>query len=247
MKLPSVRNAFISGLLLLAPVGVTLFVIKFLVDRIGAPASKYIFWYLPPGTFDKALFAITLNVVATLYVLALITLLGWFSQIVIGRFLVQWVERFVTRVPFVNTVYNTVKQIVDTFSQQKKAVFQECVLVQFPREGIWAMGFLTGQGKGEVQARTSRNLINIFLPTTPNPTSGYLIMVPEEDLIRLDMNVADGMKLIISGGAVAPPWNPSSPSDGDASEGVPIQNPPSPGSAAPPEYPALAGEPAERR
>ena len=112
-----------------------------------------------------------------------------------------------TNVPFVRNVYNTVKQIIDTFSSQKKAVFQKVVLLEFFRKDIYALGFLTGEGKEEVRSRVGREIYNIFVPTTPNPTSGFLVMVPKENVIEMDMPVADGMKLIISGGAVVPVYN----------------------------------------
>ena len=116
-------------------------------------------------------------------------------------------EKIITSLPFVKTVYNTVKQIIDTFARQKSAIFQKVVLIEFPRKDIYAMGFLTGRGKGEVQNKTPHDIINVFLPTTPNPTSGYLIMVPKDDVQELEMTVADGMKLIVSGGAVVPHYN----------------------------------------
>lgn len=215
--LKSLRNAFISGLLLLAPIGVTVFVIQFLVERIGSPTSNLFFWFVSPEIFDQKVVSAILNILATVYVLLAITLLGYLSRIFIGRMLVQWVERVIVSVPFANSVYNTVKQIVDTFSQQKQAVFQRVVLIEWPQKKNYVIGFLTGSGKGEVQHRTSADILNIFVPTTPNPTSGYLVMVPQEMVTDLDMSVTDGMKLIISGGAVAPPWR--------LEGGVPIRNP----------------------
>jgi uncharacterized membrane protein len=147
-----------------------------------------------------------LYVLAILIVIVLITLLGWFSQRLIGRALLNFFERIVDNVPLVRNVYNTVKQIRDTFVQQEKAVFQKSVLLEYPRKGVWVLGFLTGEGKGEIQHRTEADLLNVFIPTTPNPTSGFLLMVPRDQVHELDMTIADGMKLIISGGAVVPPW-----------------------------------------
>ena len=219
--LKALRNAFFSGLLLLAPVAVTIFVINFLVDRIGTPTRAIFFPFLQDQLQRTPWIAGGLSIVSTFIVLILITILGWFSQLVIGRFLVNLAEKILTRLPFIKTVYNTVKQIIDTFTQQKKAVFQKCVLIEFPRRGMYAMGFLTGKGKGEVQAKTARTICNIFLPTTPNPTSGYLIMVPEEDVLELKMSVADGMKLIISGGAVVPVYD----SENDTDVPIAFQNP----------------------
>lgn len=199
------RKWFFSGLLLLAPIGVTVFVISFLMARVAVPARDLIF----PGVRLSELSPWeywALNLGSLVIVLALVTLFGWLSQLFIGRYLVTTFERIVDNVPFIRTVYNTVKQIRDTFVQQEKAVFQKSVLVEYPRPGVWVLGFLTGTGKGEPQARTEADLLNIFVPTTPNPTSGFLLMVPRDEVHFLEMSIADGMKLIISGGAVVPPY-----------------------------------------
>jgi uncharacterized membrane protein len=209
--LRSLRNAFVSGLLLLAPVGVTLFVIDFLIQRIGAPTRRFIFFFIPPDRTTYVWLEYGLYILAVLAVSILITLLGWFSQRLLGRVIVNTLERVVDNVPLVRNVYNTVKQIRDTFVQQQKAVFQQSVLIEYPRRGVWVLGFLTGKGKGEIQQKTHSDLLNVFVPTTPNPTSGFLLMVPREDVHDLDMSIPDAMKLIISGGAVVPPWNRETP------------------------------------
>lgn len=209
--LRSLRNAFVSGLLLLAPVGVTIFVIDFLIQRVGAPTRRFIFFFIPPDRTTYVWLEYGLYILAVLAVAILITLLGWFSQRLLGRVIVNTFERVVDNVPLVRNVYNTVKQIRDTFVQQEKAVFQQSVLIEYPRRGVWVLGFLTGKGKGEIQHRTDSDLLNVFIPTTPNPTSGFLLMVPREDVHDLDMSIPDAMKLIISGGAVVPPWDPNSP------------------------------------
>lgn len=200
------RNAFISGLLLIAPVGVTIFVLNFLIQRIGVPTRRLLFFFIPSNQSGFVWIEYTLYLLAILLVACLITLLGWLSKLLIGRVLVNSFERLVDTVPLVRSVYNTVKQIRDTFVQQEKAVFQQSVLIEYPRRGVWALGFLTGEGKGEIQHRTSSDLLNVFLPTTPNPTSGFLLMLPREDVHPLEMTIPDAMKLIISGGAVVPRW-----------------------------------------
>ena len=204
--LRSLRNAFVSGLLLLAPVGITIFVLNFLIQKIGVPTRRMVFFFIPPNQSSFVWIEYSLYVAAVVAVVVMIMLLGWLSQRLIGRALVNTFERVVDNVPLVNSVYNTVKQIRDTFVQQKQAVFQKSVLIEYPRKGVWVLGFLTGQGKGEIQHRTSANLLNVFVPTTPNPTSGFLLMVPREEVHLLDMTIADAMKLIISGGAVVPSW-----------------------------------------
>ena len=224
MKIPTLRRSFFAGLLLLAPVGVTVFVFKLIIDKIGAPISRVFLEPLLPPEMQTYFWLNTtvLSVLSLILAAAIITLLGIFSQLLIGRFFVQVIERAFSAVPGIRTVYNTVKQIVDTFSQQQKAVFQECVLIEFPHKGKWVMGFYTGGGKGEIQRRTDKELMNVFVPTTPNPTSGFLVMVPKEDVVVLDMSISDGMKVIISGGAVTPPDRKAPPRDPDDLDPGPV-------------------------
>lgn len=226
MRLPTLRRSFFAGLLLLAPVGVTLFVFKLIIDKIGAPLSRVFLEPLLPPEMQTFFWLNTLlSILSLVLAAAIITMLGIFSQLLIGRFFVQVIERIFSAVPGIRTVYNTVKQIVDTFSQQQKAVFQECVLIEFPHKGKWVMGFYTGGGKGEIQRRTEKELMNVFVPTTPNPTSGFLVMVPKEDVVVLDMSIADGMKVIISGGAVTPPDHKAPPRDPDDLDPGPVVHP----------------------
>ncbi|MBN1404004.1 MAG: DUF502 domain-containing protein [Opitutales bacterium] len=207
MSIRSIRNAFISGLLLLAPVGVTVFVLNFLVNSLGGPSTKLFFFFVDRNLLDGyPLIEVVLNVLSAIIVCLLITLFGWFSKLLLGRFMLAMFERFMVSVPLVRTVYATVKQIIDTFASNKQAVFRKTVLVEYPRKGVFVLGFLTSDGRGEVQVKTSSEVLNIFVPTTPNPTSGFLLMVPREEVIMMDMSVADGMKVIISGGAVTPPY-----------------------------------------
>lgn len=203
----TLRNSFISGLLLLAPLGVTFFVLHFLVSRIGTPISKYVFWYVAENTLNDL--NILFDILATLIAVAIITLLGLISNYFLGRYLIRIFEQLMDKLPFINAIYRTVKQIVDTFSAQKKAVFQQAVLVEFPKRGSYAVGFITDSSRGEPQQKTGKNLINIFVPTSPIPTNGFLIMVPEEEIIKLDMSIPDAMKIVISGGTVVPPVSQS--------------------------------------
>ena len=203
--LRTLRNGFISGIVLVAPLGVTLFVISLLMDNIGKPASRMIFGPILQVDFERGVWAYLLGTASILVVILLIVVVGLLSKLVVARFFVNLGEVLLSKVPFISTIYKSVKQIVDTFAQQQKAIFQETVLIEYPRKGVYAIGFLTSTAKGEVQEKTSQSLVNVFVPTTPNPTSGFLLMLPETDVTHLDMPVGDGMKLIISGGAVAPP------------------------------------------
>ncbi len=215
--LRSLRNAFITGVVVILPLGVTMIVINFLLEKLGTPASNFFFWYLDADWRDLPAVELGLKFISVVVVFLLITLLGYFSKFFIGRFILNSLERLLDRVPFINSVYRTVKQIVDTFSQQDKAIFQEVVLIEYPRPRCYVLGFLTGTAKGEAQKVTGQHIVNIFVPTTPNPTSGFLLMLPESDITRMEMSIADGMKLIISGGAVVP--------DPQTGEAIEIENP----------------------
>lgn len=216
----SIRKAFLSGIVLLAPLGITFFVFNWLVDKIGGSFKAKVFFFIPRDIVTDPELAFFWNVCSTVIVLFLVTLLGYVSRWVIARYLWSIGERFLRNLPLVNTVYNSVKQIVDTFSSQNRAVFERVVLIQFPRPNCYAIGFLTSRAKGEIQGRTDREVFNIFVPTTPNPTSGFLVMVPSEDIHELDMTVGEGMKLIISGGTVVPPWEAVNALDKDREIGV---------------------------
>lgn len=210
--LKSIRAAFFAGLIALSPILVTAFVLNWLVDKIGGNFREFFLFFLPRNLLDatdlpySGLIVFGWNVVATLVAFAQITLLGYLTRYVAGRFVFLQTERVMQRVPLIGAIYQSVKQIVETFSSQNRAVFQKVVLVQFPRPGMYAIGFLTNCTQGEPQARTTQELWNIFVPTTPNPTSGFLVMVPRTELIELEMTIGEGMKLIVSGGAVTPSW-----------------------------------------
>lgn len=213
----SLRNAFITGVVVILPLGVTIIVISFLLERLGTPASNFFFWYLDPDWRDLPAVELMLKFISVAVVFLLITLLGYLSKFFIGKIMLNSIERLLDRVPIINTVYRSVKQIVDTFSQQEKSVFQEVVLIEYPRPRCYVLGFLTGTAKGEAQKVTGEHIVNIFVPTTPNPTSGFLLMLPDSDVTRLEMSITDGIKLIISGGAVVP--------DPKTGEPIQIENP----------------------
>jgi uncharacterized membrane protein len=202
-RITSLRNAFFSGLLLLAPLVVTVWAFTQIVDLVGGRLRPLYEHFLPEGLRS---IPFLWDVLATVIVFALITLLGYISRYFLGKYLLGVGERFLQTIPGVNSVYNTVKQIVETFSSQNRNIFSKVVLVEFPRPGIHSIGFLTNKAQGEPQARTAQEVWTVFIPTTPNPTSGFLVMLPKKDITELDMSVGDGMKMVISGGAVVPPW-----------------------------------------
>lgn len=203
-----IGNCFLTGIVSIIPLAATVFVIMFLINNIGAPVSKFALVPLVEH-FDKSvptygLGGIVIDFFSMIIVFVLITLLGLLSKFIAAKMMFSLSERAINRIPFVGLVYRTVKQIVDTFSKQNKAVFQKVVVVEFPRKGAYSVGFLTSQTKGGVAESSDGKMVNIFVPTTPNPTSGFLIAVDESEVRYLDMSVGEAMKLIISGGAVSP-------------------------------------------
>tara|TARA_B100001093_G_scaffold519730_1_gene610121 strand:+ start:184 stop:879 length:696 start_codon:yes stop_codon:yes gene_type:complete len=203
----SIRNAFFTGLFILLPLAVTIIVVNFLLDKVGSPTADRVFELLDPNWQKIPGVRTGLRVVSLLLVFSFLTLLGYLSRYLLGKALIRFTERLLSNVPFVNKVYETVKQIVDTFGKDNKAVFKEVVMVEFPRKGVYAIGFLTGDSKGEAQYISKDHLVNIFIPTTPNPTSGFLVLFPKQEIKSLQMTIGEGMKLIVSGGAVVPPFD----------------------------------------
>ena len=199
----TVRTAFFSGLLLLAPLVVTLWAFSKIVEFAGGTFRPLYENYLP---LSLQRIPFLWDLMATFVVLLLVTLLGFLSNYVLGKYFLRVVERLMERIPGLGTVYNAVKQIVTTFGTQNRNLFTKVVLVEFPRDGMWAIGFLTSKQQGEPHVRVSTDSWTVFVPTSPNPTSGFLVILPAAKITELEMSVGDGMKMIISGGAVIPSW-----------------------------------------
>ncbi len=202
----TLRNAFFSGVILVAPLGFTIFVFGKVIDFIGGTFRPLFFGFVPVWLREKPGLEAVWDILATLIVVVLVTLLGYASRYVFGKYFFSIGDRFVQSIPGVSAVYNTVRQIVNTFSSQSRHLFNKVVLVEFPRKGCWTIGFLTSAVQGEAQTKTAQEVWTVFVPTTPNPTSGFLLIVPRSDAVELEMSVGDGMKMVISGGAVVPPW-----------------------------------------
>ena len=195
-----IRSWFITGILVLTPIILTVYVawtfITF-VDNLVVPIVPIDYRpsnYLPfsiPGLGLIIVFIFT-------------TLVGSLATGLFGRTLIRIWEYILNRMPIVRSVYSAIKQILETVMAAQSDAFRQAVLVQYPRKGIWAIGFVTGSTKGEVGKNVSEKMINVFMPTTPNPTSGFLLFFPEKDLIYLKMSVEDALKLVVSGGMVIP-------------------------------------------
>ncbi|MBN2372539.1 DUF502 domain-containing protein [bacterium] len=201
------RNKFLAGLLLVLPIFITIFLIRFvfgLFEKIFAKPSAAIFKVIG---FPK-LTTYHLPGILGLISLILITyFVGLIVTNVIGKKTIKAAEKMLSKIPLIWSIYNSSKQIMESLSISGKKAFRQVVLVEYPRKGIYTIGFLTSDAQGEIQMVTKQETVNIFIPTTPNPTSGMLIIVPKEDLIPLSMTIEDGIKAIMSGGMVTPPIN----------------------------------------
>ena len=206
----ALRNAFISGLLLLAPLIVTIWAFSKIVDMAGGTFRPLYEHHLPASLQD---IPFLWDLLATFVVILLVTGLGFLSNYVFGKFFLSIGERAIQRIPGVGGLYNTVKQVVATFGTQNRNLFNKVVLVEFPRKGIWTVGFLTNTTPGEPQSAVGPEMWSVFVPTTPNPTSGFLLILPRQEVTELEMSVGDGMKMILSGGAVLPPWPAPKPDE----------------------------------
>jgi len=191
----SIRNNFIAGVVVLIPIGITiyltLFFIKFSSDILPKEINPN--HYLPyniPG----------LEILISIFI---ITLIGWLSLSFIGKRLFDLFENILNKIPILRTIYSAVGQLIETFTKSKSGK-KNVVLVEYPRKGVWAVGFATNENTGEIKKKTGQELINVFVPTTPNPTSGFLIMFPKNEVIYLDLSFEEASKFIVSAGSTNP-------------------------------------------
>lgn len=194
------RAYFITGIIVVAPLALTVYLVTFIVGFIDENVLPLLGETWNPETYLP--FAVP-GIGVLIFVVA-ITLIGWLATGLIGRTVVAMGERLLERMPVVRSVYSVFKQIFETVFSHDSRAFRDVVLISWPRPGCWAVGFATGSAKGEVGDAIGDDVVNVFLPTTPNPTSGYLLFLPKKDVIFLDMTVEQGIKLVISGGVVTP-------------------------------------------
>ena len=199
------RGWFFAGLLVTAPIFLTIYitwmVVSFLDSQIVSllPSQlRDLFTTRIPGFGEVPGYGLIIGLV-------MITLVGALAAGFIGRWLIRMGESVLARMPIVRSIYSASKQVLETVMASQSDAFRDVVLVQYPRKGLWVIGFVTGNTKGEVQQRTHDDTVNVFVPTTPNPTSGFLLFCPRQELVFLDMSVDDALKLVVSGGIVTPP------------------------------------------
>jgi uncharacterized membrane protein len=191
------RGYLIAGLLVWVPLGITFLVVKFLVDLMDRSLVL-----VPPAWRPEALFGFSVPGLGFALTFIIVITTGVLVANLVGRRLVAAWESLLARIPLVRSIYSAVKQVVQTVLSTDSNAFRKVLLVEYPRKGIWSVTFLAGEGSEEIDARIGMEMLTVFVPTTPNPTSGFIIMVPKNEVIVLDMPVEDGMKMVMSLGVV---------------------------------------------
>ncbi|MBP0598588.1 DUF502 domain-containing protein [Herbaspirillum sp. LeCh32-8] len=193
------RKYFITGLLILVPLAITLWVLNLIISTMDQSLLL-----LPPSWRPEALLGFYIPGLGSILTLLIIFLTGLAARNFIGRQIVSVWEGLLTRIPVVKSIYSSVKQVSDTLFSSSGNAFRKAVLIQYPRQGSWTIAFLTGTPGGEVKNHLQGDYISVYVPTTPNPTSGFFLMLPRAESIELDMSVDEALKYIVSMGVVAP-------------------------------------------
>ncbi|MDE1903658.1 MAG: DUF502 domain-containing protein [Alphaproteobacteria bacterium] len=194
------RAYFLAGILVTGPIAFTLWITWSIIDFIDRAVSHLVPTGYNPGTyfpFNIPGFGLVVAIVA-------LTLIGWMTAGYAGRLFLRLSDRIMKRMPVVRGIYGAFKQIFETVLAKRSHTFREVVLVEWPRRGMWTVAFITAHGEGEIKSAVAAETIGLYVPTTPNPTSGYLVYVPREEIVPLAMSVEDGIKLVISGGIITP-------------------------------------------
>jgi uncharacterized membrane protein len=198
-----IRAYFFAGILVTAPISITLYLAWLFINFVDSKITPLIPVKYNPETY----LPFALPGLGLVILVLTLMMIGAITAGFMGRLWTRFSERMLTRMPVIRNIYSAVKQIFETVLADHSKAFREAVLVEYPRRGIWAIAFITGRTEGEVQNITEEECINIFLPTTPNPTSGFLLFVPKKDLVPLSMKVEEAIKMVISGGIITPPDN----------------------------------------
>jgi uncharacterized membrane protein len=189
------RNYFFTGVIVLVPIGFTLYLSKFLINF----STKLV----PSGLNPNTYLPYSIPGIEIFLTIIFITIIGGLSLSFLGKKFLQIIDDLFKRIPILRTIYSAIGQMTESF-RNKEGNKKSVVLLEYPRKGSWAVGFATKENTGEIKSKTNQNLINVFVPTTPNPTSGFLLMIPKEDLIYLDMTFEDASKFIVSAGTSTP-------------------------------------------
>jgi uncharacterized membrane protein len=199
------RGYFFAGILVVAPISITVYIAWLLISFI----DDHVFAVIPPVYNPETYLPFSIPGIGVVLMLVSLTLIGALTAGYLGKLFLRLSERVLNRMPIVRGIYGAAKQIVETVISNKSTAFREVVLVEYPRKGAWTMAFLTGRTIDQIAGASGQRLVNVFVPTTPNPTSGFLLFVPEADIRRLSMSVEEAIKLVISTGIVTPSTQPA--------------------------------------
>lgn len=199
-----IKRWFFTGLILLVPIMVTVYLFLAIVQTMDG-----LIGLLPHAWQPDQLLGFHVPGLGVLFALAVVLFTGMLGTSFIGRWVVGTGESIVERIPLVRTVYGALKNVLETVLRDNQDSFRRVVLIEYPRTGCYALGFVSGAGHGEIQHETKENVLTVFVPTAPNPTSGFLLYIPENDTSPLSMSVEDGMKCVISAGVITPNWTPT--------------------------------------
>lgn len=203
MRRPLIKRYFITGLLIWVPLAITAWVLVLIVGTMDQSLRL-----LPEAIHPRTVLGFDIPGVGAILTLLIIFLTGLLAANFIGQRLVAWWELLLARIPVVNSIYHSVKQVSDTLFSSSGNAFRKALLIEYPRRGSWTIAFLTGQPGGEVLRHLDGEHVSVYVPTTPNPTSGFFLMLPRTEVIELDMSVDTALKYVISMGVVAPPLRP---------------------------------------
>ena len=203
MRRPLIKRYFITGLLIWVPLAITAWVLVLIVGAMDQSLRL-----LPEAIHPRTVLGFDIPGVGAVLTLLIIFLTGLLAANFIGQRLVAWWELLLARIPVVNSIYHSVKQVSDTLFSSSGNAFRKALLIEYPRRGSWTIAFLTGQPGGEVLRHLDGEHVSVYIPTTPNPTSGFFLMLPRTEVIELDMSVDTALKYVISMGVVAPPLRP---------------------------------------
>ena len=185
------RNYFITGAIVLIPIGITIYLTLFIIKLSSS--------FLPKTINPNSYLPIDIPGIEILITIILLTFIGWLSLSFLGRKFLELFNNILKKIPILRTIYSAVGQMTESFTKSE-GMQKSVVILEYPRKGIWVVGFATKENKGEISKKINEDLVNIFVPTTPNPTSGFLLMVPKKDIIYLDMSFEDASKFIVSAG-----------------------------------------------
>lgn len=195
------RRYLLTGIVVTAPISITVYLTYIFLTFV----DKHVARIIPEALHQEYYSGSAIPGLGLIVAVMFFIIIGWFATNFMGRFIIRLYEYVLDRMPVISKVYGAIKQIFETIMASQSSAFREAVMLEYPRKGVWSIGFVTGTTEGEVQEATAQETINVFVPTTPNPTSGYLLFVPKKELKYLDMTVEEAVKLVVSAGIITPP------------------------------------------